>query len=284
MSRRRADSAGRAADHKSPQYRKRVPLAAKPFKNGSPLPRIPMIAQFGRPHAQGGNIMQPLYDTPKLQQKAGDYDGSAIVPDRESVAATGGAFEFGRFRVLRRQRRLLADGVPVELGTRAFDILMVLLEADGALITKEELLSRVWPGIFVEQDNLKLHISTLRKALGEDRDFIRTDFGRGYRFVAAVHSTTVAPEYVPVLGVTRSHNGWNAASPPDLSVIASKLTCLEVRLAEALNLLTTYRRSSRLQRCRYTRGHSSRRRSRRRLIGSVSGGAALREKSLDLTC
>src|ERR1700730_14955312 len=57
------------------------------------------------------------------------------------------AIEFGRFRVLLRRRRLLADGVPVELGTRAFDLLLVLLEADGALVTKEELLNRVWSGI-----------------------------------------------------------------------------------------------------------------------------------------
>ena len=217
--------------------------------------------------------MQPPFAMPKLRREPMGHDGSPIIEHRASLTATDTMLEFGRFRVLRRQRRLLADGVPVELGTRAFDILMVLLEADGALITKEELLSRVWPGIFVEQDNLKLHISTLRKALGEDRDFIRTDFGRGYRFVAAVHSTTVAPEYVPVLGVTKSHNGWNAASPRDLSVIASQLTCLEVRLAEALTLLTSLRRSSRLRRRRYYPGSSSRRTRRPpRSIGSVSRG------------
>ena len=63
------------------------------------------------------------------------------------------AIEFGRFRVLLRRRWLLADGVPVELGTRAFDLLLVLLEADGALVTKEELLNRVWPGIVVCEQN-----------------------------------------------------------------------------------------------------------------------------------
>ena len=84
----------------------------------------------------------------------------------------------------------LADGVPVELGTRAFDILMVLLEANGALVTHNEMQSRVWPGIVVARDNLKVQISALRKALGEDRDFIRTEFGRGYRFTAAVRPTT----------------------------------------------------------------------------------------------
>ena len=50
-------------------------------------------------------------------------------------------------------------------------------------------MSRVWPGIVVAEENLKVQISALRKALGEDRDFIRTEFGRGYRFIAAVRST-----------------------------------------------------------------------------------------------
>jgi len=84
---------------------------------------------------------------------------------------------------------LVADGVAIELGTRAFDLLLVLLEADGSLVTKDQLFSRVWPGIVVAEENLKVQISALRKALGEDRDFIRTEFGRGYRFTAAVRST-----------------------------------------------------------------------------------------------
>ncbi|MGC2201104.1 MAG: ABC transporter substrate-binding protein, partial [Stellaceae bacterium] len=55
--------------------------------------------------------------------------------------------------------------------------------------TKDELFSRVWPGIVVAEENLKVQISSLRKALGEDRDLVRTEFGRGYRFTAAVNST-----------------------------------------------------------------------------------------------
>jgi DNA-binding winged helix-turn-helix (wHTH) protein len=109
--------------------------------------------------------------------------------DRSSPAATDAALEFGRFRVLLRQRQLVADGVPIELGTRALDLLLVLLEADGSLLTKDELLSRVWPGIVVAEENLRVQISALRKALGDDRDLIRTEFGRGYRFTAAVRST-----------------------------------------------------------------------------------------------
>src|SRR5262249_49722787 len=70
------------------------------------------------------------------------------------------------------------------------DLLLVLLGADGSLVTKDELMSRVWPGIVVADENLKVQILKLRKALGDHGDLIRTEFGRGYRFTAAVHATT----------------------------------------------------------------------------------------------
>jgi len=116
-------------------------------------------------------------------------NNSWIAEDRPSRAPAEPALEFGRFHVLLRQRQLVADGVPIELGTRALDLLLVLLETDGSLVSKDELMSRVWPGIVVAEENLKTQIFALRKALGEDRDFIRTEFGRGYRFTAAIRST-----------------------------------------------------------------------------------------------
>ena len=106
-----------------------------------------------------------------------------------SSAAAEPSLEFGRFRVLLRQRLLLADAVPIELGTRAFEFLLALLEADGSLVSKKDLLDRVWPDTVVVEQNLKVQVCALRRALGEDRDFIRTEFGRGYRFTAAVRST-----------------------------------------------------------------------------------------------
>ena len=121
--------------------------------------------------------------------KAIPWDNSLITGNRSRRAATEATLEFRRFRLELRQRQLLADGVPIELGTRAFDLLLVLLEADGSLVTKDELVSRVWPGITVADENLKVQIAAVRKALGEDRDFIRTEFGRGYRFTAEVHSS-----------------------------------------------------------------------------------------------
>ncbi|MDB5483415.1 MAG: hypothetical protein JWO83_4468 [Caulobacteraceae bacterium] len=96
------------------------------------------------------------------------------------------ALVFGRFRFVVRSRELTANGVPVPLGSRALEVLSVLVEARGELVTKSELLDRVWPTTTVEENNLQFQISSLRKALGEDREFIKTVSGRGYRFVAEI--------------------------------------------------------------------------------------------------
>ena len=87
---------------------------------------------------------------------------------------------FGRFRVLPHRRELLADGRPVRLGDRAFDVLMVLIEARGALVSKDALMTRVWPDRVVEENNLHAQIVALRGALGADRELIHTVVGRGY--------------------------------------------------------------------------------------------------------
>lgn len=199
----------------------------------------------------------------KEQHERMRRDGSRMIRRRARPAKADTTLEFGRFRVLPRRRQLLADGVPVELGTRAFDLLMVLIEADGALVTKNELQALVWPGIFVEDTNLKVQISTLRKALGEDRDLIRTETGRGYRLTAAIRSTAAAPERWSVPDATET----TAASPPD-SAVASRLACLEAKLAEALHLLATHRIVSmrnpdRFPRCTASSGRSTRSRNLR---------------------
>jgi DNA-binding winged helix-turn-helix (wHTH) protein len=127
----------------------------------------------------------------KRESRRRDCSGISGHQARPSEADT--TLEFGRFRILTRRRQLLAGGVPVELGSRAFDLLMILIEADGALVTKDELLARVWPGIFVDVTNLKVQVCELRKALGEDRDLIRTEFGRGYRFTSSISSFAAPP-------------------------------------------------------------------------------------------
>jgi len=89
-------------------------------------------------------------------------------------------YRFGRFVVQPRERRLLVDGQPVLAGPRAFDVLLALIERAGQLVTKDELLGRVWPKLIVEENNLQVQVSALRKILGQDA--IVTIPGQGYRF------------------------------------------------------------------------------------------------------
>src|SRR5262249_20092234 len=75
------------------------------------------------------------------------------------------AFSFGSFRLLPGRQLLLEGDKPLRLGNRALDILIVLIERPGDLITKEELFARVWPDTTVEEGNLRVHMAALRKAL-----------------------------------------------------------------------------------------------------------------------
>jgi len=87
---------------------------------------------------------------------------------------------FGRFTLEPAHRRLLMDGQPVSLGARAFDLLVVLVARAGRLVSKQELLTSVWPGLVVEENNLQVQVSSLRKLLGSSA--LATIPGRGYRF------------------------------------------------------------------------------------------------------
>lgn len=86
----------------------------------------------------------------------------------------------GQTMISREHRDVFKDGVAMRIGTRAFDILDVLLRHQGQLVSKELILQSVWPDTVVEENNLQVHISALRKALGADREQIRTVPGRGY--------------------------------------------------------------------------------------------------------
>ena len=97
-----------------------------------------------------------------------------------STGVTDAAIRFRRFHVFPGERRVLRDGQPVDLGSRAFDLLMVLLKSRGIVVTKTEIVNHVWPSTMVEESNLRFQMASLRKALGEDRDVIKTIPGRGY--------------------------------------------------------------------------------------------------------
>ncbi len=120
------------------------------------------------------------------------------------------AISFGSFRLLPGQRLLLEGDQPVRLGSRALDILAVLAENAGRVVPKEELIARVWPGIFVEESNLKIQVSALRRALGDGQGgnrYIVTVPGRGYEFVVPV-GLTAEPAAMPAPAVPQpgTHN------------------------------------------------------------------------------
>lgn len=98
-------------------------------------------------------------------------------------------YEFGEFRLEGAQGRLLQDGQPVALKPKILDLLLFLVQQRGQLVKKDDLMREVWPNTIVEENNITVSISALRKVLGEDtlgRQFIETVPRRGYRFVADV--------------------------------------------------------------------------------------------------
>jgi DNA-binding winged helix-turn-helix (wHTH) protein len=98
-------------------------------------------------------------------------------------------FVFGPFRLSAGRRELLAHGAPVQVGARAFDVLLALVRRNGLVATKDELMAEVWPHTVVEENNLQVQISTLRKLLDEEPDgpqYLLNVPGRGYRFVGQV--------------------------------------------------------------------------------------------------
>ena len=110
-----------------------------------------------------------------------------------SVPLTPEEVSFGPFRLLPTQFLLLEGDTPLPLGSRALEILIALLERPGELISKQELMGRVWPNIFVVPANLTVHMSALRRVLRDGRDgnrFIINIPGRGYSFVATIEHRT----------------------------------------------------------------------------------------------
>ena len=86
------------------------------------------------------------------------------------------------------RRELLVDGAHVALGSRALDVLLILIEANGALVTKNELINRVWPTTIVSDNNLRVHVCGIRKVMGEHRRLLVCVPGRGYRLLRPVEA------------------------------------------------------------------------------------------------
>ena len=112
------------------------------------------------------------------------------------------SYRFGPFHLDVRERRLSRGGTVIPLRIKVFELLRLLVENAGRLVTKEELLDAVWPGTAVEENNLTHTISVLRKALGENatgQHYVETVPRVGYRFVAPIEpdidAVTVRPPY-----------------------------------------------------------------------------------------
>jgi DNA-binding winged helix-turn-helix (wHTH) protein len=125
------------------------------------------------------------------------YTNEPLLPKRsESNRAALREVSFGPFRLLPTQFLLLDGDRPVRLGSRALQILTVLLKCPGELVSKQELMARVWPNTIVEPANLTVHMSALRRALRDGRDGNRLIInipGRGYSFVGPVTIGRVNP-------------------------------------------------------------------------------------------
>src|SRR5262245_25193718 len=121
-------------------------------------------------------------------------------------------YAFGPFVVDTVRRAVWAEHGPIALSSKAFDLLLVLMANRDRIVTKEELLAEVWPGTFVQENNLAKHVSTLRKALGErpdEPDCIITVQGRGYRFapaVVALDSDALALRVRPLRPAAANHH------------------------------------------------------------------------------
>src|SRR5215475_9673232 len=139
-----------------------------------PWPQVPALRQF---RSEPGHAVQfPDTDKPFSAKRT------------EPARAASTQVSFGPFRLLPTQFLLLEGDTPVSLGSRALEILTVLLERRGELVSKQELMARVWPNVFVEPANLTVHMSALRRTLRDGRDgnrFIINIPGRGYSFVAS---------------------------------------------------------------------------------------------------
>ncbi len=115
-----------------------------------------------------------------------------------------GPITYGRFRLDLGLRELRRDGEPLPLHGRALDILCALAEAKGEIVSKDELMARLWPGRIVEEGNLHVHVSALRKALDEHgggHSLVVTVPGRGYRLadLTGLRSAQLAEGSLPPL-------------------------------------------------------------------------------------
>src|SRR6266436_10298215 len=172
---------------------------------------------------------------PPLSPSKSPADAGNQHPSAEPVRVNGGpaCFSFGPFHLIPTQRLLLEAEKPLRLGSRALDILIALVERRGELVSKEELMARVWPKMFVEPANLTVHVAAVRRVLGDGRNgnrYLVNIPGRGYRFVAPVRVADEAmassPQLQPIVA-----SGANKL-PPQITRLVGRAEALRTLAAQ----------------------------------------------------
>ncbi|WP_338764483.1 winged helix-turn-helix domain-containing protein [Massilia sp. METH4] len=141
--------------------------------------------------------------------------------DRQQWRPAMDEVAFGAFRLVPHERALYRDGLPVRLSGRAFDLLLALVERAGTVVSKDELIARIWPHAAVEEGNLRVHVNALRKALGNDRPYVENVVGRGYSFVAPLGEPGEPP--VPLLPLPAPARSRLVGRAPVLDQLAREL-------------------------------------------------------------
>ncbi|GJH35929.1 winged helix-turn-helix domain-containing protein [Paraburkholderia largidicola] len=121
----------------------------------------------------------------------------------------------GKFQIEIGTRRLMLGSEDMNLGARAFDILVLIVAAGGQIVTRDELLTAVWRGAIVEDNNIDVHVCAIRKKLGSDRNLVITVPRRGYRFAVAENGTervrTMPRKNEARVGAQGAHAQWEVA-------------------------------------------------------------------------
>src|SRR5207237_1927446 len=131
-------------------------------------------------------------------------------------------------------------GQPIRLGGRSFDVLMALIEGQGAVVAKETLMERVWPNRIVEENSLHFQIAALRNAFGADRDLIRTISGRGYQFTGEIRTVAASPDTQAFAG-TAVQVPIAPNPPTNLTEAVSELIGRDAEVEEVLGLAAAHR-------------------------------------------
>ncbi|HET6828336.1 MAG TPA: winged helix-turn-helix domain-containing protein, partial [Ramlibacter sp.] len=152
------------------------------------------------------------------------------------MSSTSTIYRAGRFEVRPAQRMLLAGGKAVAVGARAFDVLVALLEHRDRVVSAQELFDLAWPGLVVEENNLRQQVAALRKLLGPEA--IVTVAGRGYRFGLELDAADAATRSLPAARIAAASNNLPVNLPTLIGREAELASVMELgRSATVLTLV-----------------------------------------------